>query len=113
MIYNRIYSLLVLPTLDNQFGFKKKHLIRNVIFALKQYLSDYNNNNNTNIFVVFLGESKTFDKLNHNILFHGLKYNNVPYYIMNFLNIGTEIREYILSGVIIYHIEEINLIRTL
>ena len=44
------------------------------VFALKQYLKDYNNNN-TNIFVAFLDASKAFDKLNHNMLFHRLKYN--------------------------------------
>ena len=38
------------------------------VFALKQYLTDYNNNN-TNMFVAFLDASKAFDKINHNILF--------------------------------------------
>ena len=38
------------------------------VFALKQYLKNYNNNN-TNIFVSFLDASKAFDKLNHNIYF--------------------------------------------
>ena len=37
------------------------------VFALYQYLKDYNNNN---IFVAFLYQSKSFDELNHNILFH-------------------------------------------
>ena len=69
--------------LDNQFGFKKNLGTEMVIFALKQYLKDYNNNN-TNIFAAFLDASKAFDKLNHNILFHRLKDNNVPSYIINF-----------------------------
>ena len=72
------------------------------VFVLKQYLKDYNNN--TNKFVAFLDASKAFDKLNHNIVFHRLKDNNVPTYIIIFLIIGTEIREYILSGVIIHQI---------
>ena len=55
------------------------------IFTLKQYLKDYNNNN-TNIFVAFLDASNAFDKLNHNILFHRLKDNNFPSYIIHFLN---------------------------
>ena len=55
------------------------------VFALKQYLKDYNNNN-TNICVAFLDASKAFDKLNHNILFHRLKDNNVISYIIHFLN---------------------------
>ena len=83
MIYNRISSLLV--TLDNQFVFKKNLGIEMCVFALKKYLKDYNNNN-TNIFIAFLDASKAFDKLNHNILFHRLKDNNVPSYIIHFLN---------------------------
>ena len=87
MIYNRISSLLF--TLDNQFGFKKNLGTEMCVFVLKQYLKDNNNNNNnnnTNIFVAFLDASKVFDKLNHNILFHRLKYNNVPSYKINFFN---------------------------
>ena len=73
-------------TLDNQFGFKKNLGTEMCVFALKQYLKDYNNNN-TNICVAFLdARSKAFDKLNHNILFHRLKDNNVPSYIIIFLN---------------------------
>ena len=51
------------------------------VFSLKQYLKDYNNNN-TNICVAFLDASKS----NHNLLFHNLKDNNVPSYIIHFLN---------------------------
>ena len=54
------------------------------VFALKQYLTDYDNN--TKIFVAFIDTSKSFDKLNHNILFHRLKDNNVTSYIICFLN---------------------------
>ena len=69
VIYNRISSLLI--TLDNQFGFKKNLGTEMCVFSLTQYLKDYNNN--TSICVDFLDESKAFDKLNHNILFHRLK----------------------------------------
>ena len=55
------------------------------VFALKQYLTDYNNNN-TNMLVAFLDASKAFDNINHNILFQRLKDNNIPLYIFNFLN---------------------------
>ena len=30
------------------------------------------------MFVAFLGDSKVFDKINHNILFQRLKDNNIP-----------------------------------
>ena len=57
------------------------------MFALKLYLiiTDYNINN-TNMFVEFLDASKSFDKINHNILFQRLKYNNIPLYIIIFFN---------------------------
>ena len=38
------------------------------VFALKQYLTYYNNNN-TNMFVAFSNASKAFDKINHKIYF--------------------------------------------
>ena len=44
--------------MDNQFGFKKNLSTEMCVFALKQYLTDYNNNNNTNMFVAFLDASK-------------------------------------------------------
>ena len=71
--------------MDNQFGFKKNLGTEMCVFALKQYLMDYNNIN-TNMFVAFLDSSKAFDKINHNILFQILKDNNIPLYIINFLN---------------------------
>ena len=55
------------------------------VFAFNQYVID-SNNNNTNMFVAFLDVSKAFDKINHNILFQILKDNNIPLYIINFLN---------------------------
>ena len=70
------------------------------VFALNQYLKYYNKNN-TNICVAFLDASKAFDKLNNNILFHSLKDNNVPSYIIHFLNYKKYI---IVSGVIIGYI---------
>ena len=83
VIHNRISSLLI--TMDNQFGFKKNLGTEMCVFALKQYLTDYNNIN-TNMFIAFLDASKAFDKINHNILFQRLKDNNIPLYIINFLN---------------------------
>ena len=38
------------------------------------------------MFVAFLDASKSFNKINHNILFQRLKDNNIPLYIINFLN---------------------------
>ena len=72
--------------MDNQFGFKTNIGTEMCVFALKHYLTNFNNNNNTNIFVEFLDASKAFDKLNHKILFKRLKDNNIPLYIINLLN---------------------------
>ena len=102
VIHNRISSLLI--TMDNQFGFKKNLGTEMCVFALKQYLTDYNNNN-TNMFVAFLDASKAFDKINHNILFQRLKDNIIPLYIINFQITGIETNEYILNGVIIHRID--------
>ena len=44
--YNRISSLLII--LDNQVGFKKKLGTEMCVFALNQYLTNYNNNTNIN-----------------------------------------------------------------
>ena len=84
VILNRIISSLLI-TMDIQFGFKKNIGTEMCVFSLKQYLTYYNNNN-TNMFVEFLDASKAFDKINHNILFKRLKDNNIPLYIINFLN---------------------------
>ena len=66
VIHNRISSLLI--TMDIQFGFKKNLCTEMCVYALKQYLTDYNNNN-TNMFVAFLDAFKAFDNINNNILF--------------------------------------------
>ena len=92
VIHNRLSSLYIYYVYIhsynndyNQFGFKKNLGTEMCVFALKQYLTDYNNNN-TNMFVAFIDASKDFDKSNHNILFQRLKYNNITLYIINFLN---------------------------
>ena len=47
-----------------------KNLVTEIcVFILKQYFTDYNNNNTINMFVEFLDTSKAFDDINHNILF--------------------------------------------
>ena len=56
------------------------------MYVLYIYIYIYIYNNNTNICVAFIDAYKAFDKLNHNILFHRLKYNNVLSYIIHFLN---------------------------
>ena len=38
------------------------------------------------MFVTVLDASKAFDNINHNISFQKLKDNNIPLYIINFLN---------------------------
>ena len=78
-IYIYIYISSLLVILDNQFGFKK-NLGTGMCFIIEY------NNNNTTIFVAFLDASKAFDTFNHNILFHRLKDNNIPSYIIFFFN---------------------------
>ena len=53
-----------LLTSDNQFGVEKKHGTDRCIFALKEMVAKYVNQNST-VFMCFLDASKAFDRVNH------------------------------------------------
>ena len=67
----------MLPTCDNQFGFKANHGTDMCVFVLKQVV-DYYVNHGSPIFSVFNDSSKAFDKVSHNILFEKLTERNIP-----------------------------------
>ena len=64
-------------TTDNQFGFKTKHSTDMCVFLLKQGISYYVTRGSP-IFCVFLDASKTFDRVNHYLLFQKLIVRSVP-----------------------------------
>ena len=73
-----------LKTNANQFGFKPNHGTDMSVFLLKRVVSSYVSRN-TSVFVVFLGASKAFDKVDHDLLFKKLILKNVPLYFIRLL----------------------------
>ena len=71
-------------TSSNQFGFKPKHSTDMSVFLFKQTVSLYVNQN-TPVFSAFLGATKAFDKINHQILFKKLVLQGVPIYFVRLL----------------------------
>ncbi len=53
---------------DNQFGFKAKHGTDLCIYALKEIVNKYRDNNSS-VFMCFIDASKAFDRVNHAKLF--------------------------------------------
>ena len=51
-------------TADNEFGFKQAHGTEMAIFALKQTV-DFYRNQDTPVYMYFLDAKKTFDRVNH------------------------------------------------
>lgn len=70
-----------LYTTSNQFGFKYQHSTDMCIFALKEMLVKYHNQNST-IFMCFLDASKAFDRINHCKLFNKLSERGIPGYLI-------------------------------
>ena len=64
-------------TADSQFGFKQAHGTEMAIFALKQTVYFYHNQD-TPVLMCFLDAKKTFDRVNHLTLSKKLLDRNVP-----------------------------------
>ena len=73
-----------LTTAGNQFGFKSGHSTDFRIHTLKECI-EYYKQRNTTIFVTFLDASKTFDRINHWLLFKKLIDKHVPLFIIRLL----------------------------
>ena len=73
-----------LTTAGNQFGFKSGHSTDFCIYTLKECI-EYYKQRNTTIFVTFLDASKTFDRINHWLLFKKLIDKHVPLFIIRLL----------------------------
>ena len=68
-------------TADSQFGFKQAHGTEMAIFALKQTV-DFYSNQDTPVYMCFLDEKKAFDRVNHWTLAKKLLDRNVPLHIV-------------------------------
>ena len=68
-------------TADSQFGFKRAHGTEMAIFALKQAV-DFYRNQDTPVYMCFLDANKAFDRVNHWTLAKKLLDRNVPLHIV-------------------------------
>ena len=68
-------------TADSQFGFKQAHRTEMAIFALKQKV-DFYRNQDTPVYMCFLDGKKAFDRVNHWTLAKKLLDRNVPLHIV-------------------------------
>ena len=68
-------------TSDIQFGFKRAHGTEMAIFALKQTV-DFYRNQDTPVYTCFRDAEKSFDKVNHWTLAKNLLDRNVPLHIV-------------------------------
>ena len=85
-ILPKIRSYLV--TVDNQFGFKERHNSDMcVLFLLKQLISHYTQHGSL-VFAIFLDASKTFDKVNHSLLFEKMIKHKVPMIFIRLVVVG-------------------------
>ena len=68
-------------TADTQFGFKKTHWTEIAIFAPKQTV-DFYRNQDTPVYMCLLDVKKAFDRINHWTLAKKLLDRNVPLHIV-------------------------------
>ena len=68
-------------TADRQFGFKRAHGTEMAIFALKQSVDLYRNQDR-HVYMCFLAAKKAFDRVNHWTLAKKLLDRNVPLHIV-------------------------------
>ena len=68
-------------TADSQLGFKRAHGTEMAIFALKQTV-DFYHNQDTPVYMCFLDAKKAFDRVNRWMLAKKLLYRNVPLHIV-------------------------------
>ena len=73
-----------LTTSANQFGFKTGHSTDLCIYALNEFI-EYYKSRNTTVFVTFLDASKSFDRIDHWLLFKKLISKDVPLFIIRLL----------------------------
>ena len=71
-------------TTDNQFGFKAHHSTDLCVYALTEFI-EYFKNSSTSVYVAFLDARKTFDKINHWLLFKKLIERQMPLYLVTLL----------------------------
>ena len=68
-------------TADSQFGFKQAHGTEMAIFALKQTV-DFYHNQDTPVYMCFLDAKRAFDRVNHFTLAKKLMDRNAPLHIV-------------------------------
>ena len=88
-------------TEDNQFGFKQADVTDMAIFALKQTV-DFYSNQDTPVYMCFLDATKAFDRVNHWTLANKLLDRNVPLHIVKCLSFDIESKSLWYNGVTHY-----------
>ena len=82
VIINRLKEYLWAS--DNQFGYTSGHSTDLCVYALTEFI-EYFKSRSTSVYVAFLDASKTFNKINHWVLFKKLIARRVSIYVVNVL----------------------------